>query len=169
MKVSEEVPLILYCDKCEALGRFRGHDDAAIASQLAQSGWCVRRDGELGLSVLCPTCYVEDLRARVHHAVTEGGAAAGPKDAREETGEDVIRARRIEIIGAGGQPVFVARASRSRGGGQIAIMGPDGRPKLVASGSATGGVLAVADRSGETVWRAPCGNPECWLTGRSEA
>jgi hypothetical protein len=173
MKVTEELPLMLYCDKCGEMGRFHGNDDVEISKHLADSGWWVRRDGEVGLKVLCPTCQIEDLRARAHNAaVSESTHEAVAQSTREADAgvaapkaeeADTIRARRVEILDASGTAVFVARASKSRGGGQLAIMGPDGSPMLVASASAEGGVLGVANHSGHMIWRAPCGNPECLL------
>jgi hypothetical protein len=165
MKVSAELPLLLYCGKCGEMGRFHGNDDAEISKHLSDSGWWVRRDGEVGLKVMCPTCQVEDLRLRAHHLALAGSTDEPESDVMAPASEesDTIRARRVEILDASGTAVFVLRASKSRGGGQLAIMGPDGSPMLVASASADGGVLGVANRSGHMVWRAPCGHPECML------
>ena len=152
MNVPAEKPLLLYCEQCGAQGKFRGTDDHGIAVQLDGSGWAARPEPHGGLHVLCPTCRIEEFRvlAKAHRD-------AGPAEANQK--DDVIRARRIEIVNDDGKVVFLARAGRR--GGQIALLGKDGATVVMAQAVSRGGALGVANREGHIVWRAPCNGEGC--------
>ncbi len=152
MNVPAERPLLLYCEQCGAQGRFRGTDDHGIAVELDGSGWSAQPGPHDGLHVRCPTCRIEELRvlAKAHRD-------DGPGEADQE--DDVIRARRIEIVNGDGKVVLFARAGKR--GGQLTLLGQDGAPAIMAQAASRGGVLGVADRDGHIVWRAPCNSENC--------
>ena len=159
MKVSSEKPVLLYCGMCGDLGRFHGADDHEIAVHLSASGWQAKPKDDGGLSVICPTCYVEDLRTRAH-----------VENKREGTGtvepplQEVVRARRIEVVNDQGRAVLTARCGTN--GGKMTLMDNSGSRVMIASAAEIGGMLGLADHRGTLLWRAPCAGEGCKPNGQ---
>ncbi len=148
MKVSFEVPLLVYCSECGGHRDFKGLGDAEMVRHLYETGWYIHTSPGGEFRALCPECFVAELRERFRTHDDERPAAIG-----------VFRAKKIEIVDDEGKVLLMARAGPS--GGEISVHNAEGTALVAMAASPEGGAVGVADGRGTMIWRAPCRNPQC--------